>query len=176
MAKYITSETIYLLLYSGGVDSTLSLAKLIDNNIIPYIFHFKTKKLTNKHEKQIKRNAQKLSPQSPYYVFETETYNFEFGMYPNGKCFVVINNDEEFLPFDICDCLVTGHWRRDNDDEILKWICDFATYSKQLILPLKDYTYKQIMREFYLLPLDIKKNVVASTRVNGITDYVCAVI
>ena len=62
-------KAVHLLMFSGGVDSTLCLHHLVEQGITPFLVHFKTKKLRRRHERMIRRVARHLSPRSPYYVF-----------------------------------------------------------------------------------------------------------
>jgi len=174
------TKPIYLLLYSGGVDSILCLKKLIDKGIVPYIFHFWTTKLKKKHEKMIRATARLLSPKSPFYVFRTSTENFEHGWNDvYYKYWVLIseffNNYLTIYPIDYADYVVTGIMKHiyvcaenhqmyngsGNNKEIIERL---RIYNFPYIFPLANYTRKQADQEFQQLPLNIRQNTVSTTR------------
>lgn len=174
-------EPIYILLYSGGVDSVLCLKKIIERGITPFLFHFRTKKLTDRHERMIKRSARLLSPESPLYVFKTETddyeathdwgdlSNYEIYMRKGKKC-------EYFVPLDYGDFVIIGYMRqvysiglgidsRREFDCVARKFIDFAKkFNTPFIFPLADYHRWEVDEEFKALPLNIRENTVSSTR------------
>jgi len=166
------SNPIYLLLYSGGVDSILCLKKLIDKGITPFIFHFWTRRLKKIHEKMIRKTARALSPKSPFYVFKTNTDNFGHGLWDNHKYYVEMTNHFRIFPIWHGDFIVTGVMKHiyeygegNQGYNRNRWIikkCEI--YNLPYLFPLADYTREQTDQEFQQLPLNIRQNTVSTTR------------
>jgi len=172
------TKPIYILLYSGGVDSVLCLKKVVEQGIIPFIFHFRTKKLTNKHEKMIRKTARLLSPKSPYYVFYTNTYSYEaWHEWGDLSRYEIRRNDGKksvyFNPIKHGDYVIIGYMRHvysynNNRREFNctgKKFIDFSKkFNPSFIFPLADYHRWEADEEFKTLPLNIRMNTVSSTR------------
>ena len=170
-------KDIYILLYSGGVDSVLCLKKLVERGITPFIFHFRTTKLKKVHEKMIRKTARLLSPNSPFYVFNTKTKDYEAVSPVNdlARYSVRINRRKEFFPLEHGDYVVIGYtgWVYRYDKNMrscrgrgrqIDLIRLSEKHSLPFIFPLAHHTRKQIDEEFGKLPQIIKENTVSSTR------------
>jgi hypothetical protein len=166
-----------VLLYSGGVDSIMCLKHLVDKGITPFLFHFKVKKFKLKHEKMIRKSAKLLSPNSPFYVFETETEGFvaTYGMRKRKAYYVIhIQKEKEFNPFECADKIVVGYHRYrgrhhkhgfqifpEGQKEFIEWA---KCHKLRLMFPLEDYTPAKIEKEFRKLPLIIRRLAISTTR------------
>lgn len=175
-----TRNPIYLILYSGGVDSVLCLVKAVEQGIIPFIFHFHTQKLNKTHERMIRKTARLISPDSPFYVFETKTVGYRARAdYPPDVCYEVCIDDPDgkgkrLNPLDHADYVIIGYtkWlypkRKGRMRPIKKhqntFINGCKKFGSPFIFPLADYTRNQIDEEFKKLPLEIRKNAVSTTR------------
>lgn len=164
-----------ILLYSGGVDSVLCLWKLVRQNIIPFIFHFYTWKLTKEAEKKIRKNAQVISPESPYYVFRPHT--IDYLACKSEKYVYGIHMDEiakkRFYPIQYGDVVVIGYLKKygrgkrihgDRGVPQREFIRKCERYGWPFLFPLSKLTAREIMNKFYSLPEDIQKNTVSTTR------------
>jgi len=161
---------IYVLLYSGGIDSVLCLKLLREQGIIPYIFHFKTWKLIRKHEHMIRKTARLLSPESPFYVFETKTENYK-ALWGRGEYHVFLDNNGRTLrPLDYGDKVVIGYTGYDSNDgrrrlqtQVLT-IKESEFYDYPYVFPLANMRKSQILQMFMDLPKEVRVNTVSSTR------------
>jgi len=103
-------------MFSGGVDSVVCLHKLVKQNIIPVLIHFKTGKLNSRHERQIKQIAKQLSPESPFYRFDTyqngyyATWNLGSSPYYSIR-WKLHGKNKIFVPHSIADVVVLGYTR-----------------------------------------------------------------
>jgi len=170
-------KPIYLLLYSGGVDSILCLIKLVEQGITPFLFHFRTKKLTKTHEKMVKKTARLISPDSPLYVYETKTVGFR-AVTPDLMNYEVCLEDPDgegktMKPLDHANYVVIGYTKYvyTKIRPLLKakmiqqrFIKSCKEFNLPFIFPLADYTRKQTDKEFSQLPLEIRENTVSTTR------------
>jgi hypothetical protein len=164
------------LMYSGGVDSIICLKLLVEQNIIPILFHVKTAKMNQRHERCAKRNAKRLSPKSPYYTVKTHTLDYNASWTVKQSYFIYLDEwasmESCFCPMKYVDKLAIGYFRSIGgkrakgetglgQPELIKWV---ETYNPPIILPLKDKTGKEIDKMFAQLPLEIQKDTISSTR------------
>lgn len=168
-------KMIYLLLYSGGVDSILCLKRLVEKGIVPYIFHFWTKKLNKTHEKMIRKTARLLSPKSPFYVFKTDTYDYEARIAGQflGDYEIIIDDDEDFIPIQHADYIVIGYAKyiypyKDEKYKYKSLQQQFIEHCRIIqlpyLFPLASYTRDELDEEFMNLPEEVRMNTVSSTR------------
>ena len=161
--------TKYILLYSGGVDSVLCLWKLVKNGIIPHILHFRTQKLSDEHEKMIKKTAKSISPNSPYHIIETKTVDYQaVGAEEPYAYEVLIDDNDDFsksvFPAMLGDIIVIGYHKGDECPTQIVFINYCEKHKTPYVFPLANLTRKQIYDAFMQLPEKIRKNTVSTTR------------
>lgn len=162
---------IYILMYSGGVDSILCLKMLRDQGITPFLFHIKTQKLKRRHERMIRKTARLLSPESPFYVWETKTRNYTASWGKNGEYHVFLTkNNVTLMPQNMADIIVMGYTGWDSNDGRRK-LRNQTMLLKQsrergfpFMFPLADMRKTQVNQLFNQLPIEIRMNTVSSTR------------
>jgi len=168
------------LMFSGGVDSTVCLAELVKQGIIPKLFIFQTWKMKQSHVNQIKRNAKRLSPKSPIYVYKPRTidyiaswqkvasdkkvYYVDLTEYPDGEC---------FYPLRFVDRLVLGYVDHEcrgkrAKGELGRAQPEFVKHCIQhkfpITFPLIGKSTREVDELFNQLPEEVKKDTVSSTR------------
>jgi hypothetical protein len=165
----------HLLLYGGGVDSVVCLKKLVDEEIVPFIFHFKTGKMNKTHERMIKKTVKILSPNSPYYVFPINESGYHAVYDSFGKYFIHLGQDKKgmFVPSKLFDIVVLGYTHLCYSEQCKKHgirmsQSDFIDIVKKYNLPFKfpiaNLTRIQTDKEFNKLPKEVKINTVSTTR------------
>lgn len=125
----------------------------------------------------IRKSAKLLSPNSPFYVFETETEGFValYGMRKRKAYYVIrIQGEKEFNPFECADKIVVGYHRYrgrfhkncfqlvpQGQKEFIEWA---KRHKLRLMFPLEDYTPAKIEKEFGKLPLSVRRLAISTTR------------
>ena len=167
-------------MFSGGVDSIVCLSELVKQGKVPVLFIFQTWKMRKSHLQQIKRNAKRLSPKSPIYVYKPRTIDYIAGWrkiaedkkvyyihmdeYNDGKC---------FYPLRLVDELVLGYvdhecrGRRANGElgrAQPEFVNHCVAHKYPVIFPLLGKTTREVDELFNKLPAEIKKATVSSTR------------
>ena len=158
------------------------LKRLVKKGIVPFIFHFHSQKFTQKHERMIRKSAKILSPESPYYVFETKTIGFDaFWNEGTSNRMYGINIGKDgfdktaIFPLEYCDVLVIGYHRYSGrfskklkqrivpkgQKRIIDWVKE---HHLPFMFPLEKYRPTQIDREFERLPMKLKKLAISTTR------------
>lgn len=166
-------KPVYILLYSGGVDSILCLKWLVERGIAPFIFHFKTRKLKRYHERMIRKTARMISPESPFYVFITKTMNYKALWSKNGEYHVLLNDKGpkiSMLLKDYGDIIVIGYTGYAPNDGRRRLSTQKLTieqtkeYGFPYVFPLANMRSSEIYKLWKSLPREIRNNTVSSTR------------
>lgn len=163
------------LMYSGGVDSVVCLKKLVEKGITPILFHVRTWKINKTKERKIRRNARRLSPKSPLYVWKPRI--IDYCASPSKNHIYKIQLDETYdtflYPLDYVDKLVLGYFReygkgRRRKGEVAlgqkQFIKECAIYHHPIIIPLSKMTGREVDTEFLKLPPKVQQDTVSSTR------------
>lgn len=176
---------ITILMFSGGYESVVCLKRLVDEGVTPSLFHFKTKKFNNENERMIRKVTRIISPDSPYYIFNSyqtgyhaflewhSSSGYDYPYY--GINYKHHGKDKYFYPLLYGDRIVLGYTRWVYDDVNMdnrlcykryqnKFIDDCNKLNLPFVFPLADMRRPQIDRELNSLPEIIKDNVISSTR------------
>jgi hypothetical protein len=173
------SESIGLM-FSGGVDSVVCLAELVKQGVTPKLFIFQTWKMKQSHIDKIKRNAKRLSPKSPIYVYKPRTidylacwkkvatdktiYFISLDEYSDGKC---------FYPLKLVDKLVIGYVDHETKGRRAKgelgraqpeFVKHCIQHKYPILFPLMNKSTRDVDKLFSKLSEDVKKDTVSSTR------------
>lgn len=169
---------ITVLMFSGGVDSTLCLKFLVDRGEVPFLFYVKTEKLKRKHMIKARRIAREISPDSTFYVFESTERDYR-ALYEDEYPYYYIrmkrSGKDKFLsPLLFADKVVLGYnnWIYYTEDNQRKFrgktqrafIKFIRKYSLPFELPLINISRPHIDKQLDVLSQHIKENIVSSTR------------
>jgi hypothetical protein len=164
---------IRILLFSGGVDSTIVLKRLAGDGIVPIIFHCYPEYFTKAHERNVRKLARLISPKSPYYIFQMKRFRPSF-LYDYPYYEIPISDDESLCPLHYGDEVIIGYSRwiyyifpnhrfhRGATQQL------FIDYVRLLDLPfrfpLADMRRTQLDAEFATLPHSLQALAVSDTR------------
>jgi len=164
-------------MFSGGVDSTVCLEKLVRQGIKPILFYFHTDKMLLKSfGRKIREIARYLSPSSPFYTFWTHSYSPTWlEHYPYYAVRLKHNGKNKWLyPLNLADKVAIGYTRflyyydegcsefRGSTQE--KFIEFCKLYKLPYLFPLADMRRKEVDVLFQELPEYVKERVVSTTR------------
>lgn len=164
--------TLKILLFSGGVDSTLVLNKLIAEGIIPTIFHFWPAWYNKTHERKVRKLARMISPKSEYYVFQVHdfdaTLEYKHPYYgipiDNGCIYPLLYGDEVIIGYSKWIYHTYADHRPHKGFAQQDFINLVKVYNLPFTFPLADLRRTQLDEMFSQLPQEQKDLVVSDTR------------